>query len=101
MNVEEEQSREVSDGESEEEEGEDSGEEDLEESDDLDGYLDLEFDGESEEGSGILEKERRYVFGKRLISDGQKVREVVRTELFYTFVGRQISGFFYVLRLVL
>lgn len=98
MNVEEEQSREASDGESEEEEGEDSGEEDPEESDDPDGHSDLESDGESEEGSGTPEKERRHAPGKRLTSDGQKAREAARTELPYTFVGRQTSGFSYVLR---
>lgn len=96
MSIKEEQSREASDGESEEEQGEDSSEEDPEDSSDPEGHSDLESDAESEEDCGWPDREPRQAPGKRMTSDGHKAREPARTELPYTFAGTD-SGFSYVL----
>jgi len=87
MSIKEEQSREASDGESEEEQGEDSSEEDPEDSSDPEGHSDLESDAESEEDCGWPDREPRQAPGKRMTSDGHKAREPARTELPYTFAA--------------
>lgn len=93
MNVEGEQGREASDGESAEEEGEDSGEEDAEHSGGSDGHSDLDSDMESEEEIARPSTEQWRTPGMRSTSSGQEAREAARTELPYMFAGDSQSGF--------
>lgn len=92
MSVEEEQSREASDGESEEDHHEDPSDENLEESSDPDGHSDLDSDTETEEDCGRPDTEPRLAPQKRLANNGHKAREAARNELPYTFAGRQTLG---------
>lgn len=93
MSIEEEQSREASDGESEEEQGEDLSEEDPENSSDPDGHSDLESDMDSEEDCGRPNGEPRQALGKGTTSIGHRAQEAARNQLPYTFAGRQTLGF--------
>ncbi|XP_038389128.1 nucleolar protein 14 [Canis lupus familiaris] len=87
MSVEEEQSREASDGESEEDHHEDPSDENLEESSDPDGHSDLDSDTETEEDCGRPDTEPRLAPQKRLANNGHKAREAARNELPYTFAA--------------
>ncbi|XP_045853271.1 nucleolar protein 14 [Meles meles] len=87
MSVEEEQSREAGDGESEEEQGEDLSEEDPENSSDPDGHSDLESDMDSEEDCGQPDGEPRQAPGKGTTSSGHRAREAARNQLPYTFAA--------------
>lgn len=93
MSIEEEQSGEASDGESEEEQGEDLSEEDPENSSDPDGHSDLESDMDSEEDCGRPSGEPRQALGEGTTSIGHRAQEAARNQLPYTFAGRQTLGF--------
>ncbi|XP_022362070.1 nucleolar protein 14 [Enhydra lutris kenyoni] len=87
MSIEEEQSREAGDGESEEEQGEDLSEEDPENSSDPDGHSDLESDMDSEEDCGWPSGEPRQAPGEGTTSIGHRAREAARNQLPYTFAA--------------
>ncbi|XP_044930906.1 nucleolar protein 14 isoform X1 [Mustela putorius furo] len=87
MSIEEEQSGEASDGESEEEQGEDLSEEDPENSSDPDGHSDLESDMDSEEDCGRPSGEPRQALGEGTTSIGHRAQEAARNQLPYTFAA--------------
>ncbi|XP_032711855.1 nucleolar protein 14 [Lontra canadensis] len=87
MNIEEEQSREAGDGESEEEQGEDLSEEDPENSSDPDGHSDLESDMGSEEDCGRPSREPWQAPGEGTTSIGHRAQEAARNQLPYTFAA--------------
>lgn len=96
MNVEGEQGREASDGESaeeEEEEGEDSSVEDAEHSGGSDGHSDLDSDVESEEEISRPSAEHWRTPRTRSTTSRQEAREAARTELPYTFAGDKTVRF--------
>lgn len=94
MNIQEEHSREASEGVNADEEGEDSSEEGTEDSSGPDGHSDLECNAESEEEeSQRPEQEQRQTPSDRVTGGGQTAREAARAELPYTFEGDKLAGF--------
>ncbi|XP_024429557.1 nucleolar protein 14 [Desmodus rotundus] len=92
MNIQEEHSREASEGVNAEEEGEDSSEEGTEDSSGPDGHSDLECNAESEEEeSQRPEQEQRQTPSDRVTGGGQTAREAARAELPYTFEAPESS----------